>query len=121
MKELLYYLETHGIEYEAITRSKTFLLCVVAIFVVLAAVFIWALIVREVATNGHVTKLGVAMIAFVLFTMSAVPTAFYAERNTPEKIVIHCTDEQFFKLREIGFKVKLGDNPGEFVWWNYEK
>ena len=121
MAELIYYLEANGIQYEAITRSKLFLLCVTVLCVLLAALLVWGLIVREVATNGHVTKLGVAMIAFVLFEMSAVPTAFYAERNTPEKIVIHCTDEQFFELREIGFKVKLGDNPGEFVWWNYGK
>lgn len=121
MKELLYYLETHGIEYEAITRSKTFLLCVVVISVVLAAIFIWALIVREVATNGRVTKFGIGMIAFVLFVTSCLPASFYAGRNTPEKIVIHCNDEQFVELREMGFKVKLGDNPGEFVWWNYGK
>ena len=121
MKELIYYLETHGIEYEAIMRSKTFLLGVVALSAVLTAVLVWALIVREVAINGRVTKFGVAMIAFVLFEMSAVPTSFYVERNTPEKIVIHCTDEQFFELRKIGFNVKLGDNSGEFVWWNYGK
>lgn len=117
MTELIYYLEANGIQYEAITRSKLFLLGVTVLSLVFASAIVAAIIAADRHDTGHVTKHGVVSIVLVLALTLGLLIDFYAEQNIhPEKIIIHCTDEQFAELYKMGFKVKLGENPGEWIY-----
>ena len=116
MAELIYYLEANGIQYEAITHSKLFLLGVTVLSLLLASTIVVAIFAAERDDTGHVTKHGVVISILVLVLVLGLLIDFYAEQNTPEKIIIHCTDEQFAELYKMGFKVKLGENPGEWIY-----
>ena len=120
MSELIQYLESNGIQYEAIPMSHTvdFVIVFCAVFAFAAALtfFLW-----DRKLNGKLTKNGVCLILFAVVMFSIPGIAAYMLRDKPETVIIHCTDEQFVELFKMGYKLRLGDNTNEWVCYGCEK
>ena len=120
MSELIQYLESNGIQYEAIPMSHTvdfvIVLCAVFAFAAALAFFLW-----DRKLNGKLTKNGVCLILFAVVMFSIPGIAAYMLRDKPETVIIHCSDEQFVELFKMGCKLRLGDNTNEWVCYGYKK
>lgn len=118
MVELIDYLESNGIQYEAIPMSHTvdFVIVLCAVFAIAAALafFLW-----DRKLNGEITKNGVCLILFAVVMFSIPGIAAYMLRDQPETVRIHCTDEQFVELFKMGYKLRQGDNPDEWVCYGH--
>jgi len=121
MNELIQYLESNGIQYEAIPRSRFFVIFIIVFCVIAALFFIWSVILRDRKFYGHITKSSICLILFIVMTFSFPPIVLYTLRDEAEAIRIQCSDEQFVEMFKMGYKFRLGDSPDEWVCYGYGK